>query len=227
VATLILSPMGAIAQTNLRRMIGFILIGGIGSVLAGLALASEQGIGGATIYAFNSILVISALYLVAGLIERVTGETDTRAMGGLYAANSGLSIAFLVLVFAVSGMPPFLGFWPKLMLMEAALSAGGVSLTVAIILNAVLTAIAGTRAWAHIFWRAGREGEGSEQPNDRLRPMSGPEFRWGLLPAAVLTALIFWFGVQPNLVIVGGRTAAVDMLDPARYVASTGLEVKE
>ena len=75
--------------------------------------------------------------------------------------------------------------------------------------------------------RAIQDTEDRQRFNDRLREMSKPEFRWGLLPTAILTALIFWFGIQPNIVIVGGRTAAVDMIDPIRYISSTGLEVTE
>lgn len=226
VFTLILSPLGAISQTNLRRMIGFLLIGGIGSILAGLAMPSLRGIAGATIYVFHSILTISALYLVAGLIERITGEKDSRLMGGVYTASSPLSILFLILVFAIAGLPPFLGFWPKLLLIEAGLGEGSTILVVAIVLNSLLTTIAGTRMWSHIFWRAGREGENSEQPNDRLKPLSVKDKRWALTSASILVVAIVWFGIQPNPIINAGRTAAADLLFPERYIASTGLEVQ-
>lgn len=226
VATLILSPLGALSQTNLRRAIGFLLIGGIGLVLAGLAMPSLRGVAGATIYAFHSIFTISALYLVAGLIERLTGTQDTRMMGGAYGASSLLSVLFLVLVFAVAGLPPFLGFWPKLLLIEAGIGEGNVLLVSAIVLNSFLTVIAGSRLWSHIFWRAGREGENSEQPNDRLKPLSLKDKWFSLAPTAALVAMIVLFGLQPNIIFDAGRTAAADMLFTERYVASTGIELR-
>ena len=226
VVTLIVSPLGALSQTNLRRAIGFLLIGGIGSVLAGMAMPSLRGVAGATIYAFHSILTISALYLVAGLVERITGEKDSRLMGGVYTASSPLSILFLVLVFAVAGLPPFLGFWPKVLLIEAGLGDGSTVLVAAIVLNSLLTTIAGSRLWAHIFWRAGREGENSEQPNDRLRTLSTKDRWWALAPTAALVAMTVWFGLQPNMIIDAGRTAASDLLFTDRYIASTGIEVQ-
>ncbi|MHB1111023.1 MAG: proton-conducting transporter transmembrane domain-containing protein, partial [Devosia sp.] len=167
--TLIIAPMGAIAETNLRRAIGFLLIGGIGAVILGIAVPDAQGVGGAAAYVLHAMLTITGLYLVAGLIEKTTGETDTRRMGGLYAANAPLSILFLILVLAISGVPPTLGFWPKLLLLEASLDGSGLltgtpdywslGLALCLLLNALLTLIAGTRLWAHIFWRAGHEGE--------------------------------------------------------------------
>lgn len=226
IVTLIISPLGALSQTNLRRAIGFLLIGGIGSILAGIAMPSLRGIAGATIYAFHSMLVISALYLAAGLIERITGETDCRQMGGVYTASSPLSIVFLILVFAVAGLPPFLGFWPKILLIEAGLGDGSYFLIAALLLNSLLTTIAGTRLWSHIFWRSGREGENSEQLNDRLVPMSKRDRNWALLPTAVLTALVIWFGLQPNLIMDAGRTAAADLLFTDRYIAATGIEAQ-
>src|SRR5690606_19623127 len=99
----------------------FIVIGRIGAVLAGLSMPSLTGIAGSGLYIFHAILTMSALYMVAGLIERRTGAIDTRQMGGLYAASAPISIIFLVLILASAGVPPFLGFWPKLLLMQAGL----------------------------------------------------------------------------------------------------------
>jgi len=227
VATLIMAPLGLLSQTNLRRAIGFMLIGGIGAVLAGLAMPSLRGVAGASIYAFSAILTVAALYFVAGLIERMTGEEDSRLMGGVYTASSPLSILFLILVFAIAGLPPFLGFWPKLLLVEAALDDGSIVLLVALVLNSFLTVIGGSRLWAHIFWRSGREGAHSEQPNDRLKPLSRRDKWWAMLPTAGLVALIVGFGILPNSIIEAGRTAAADLLHTERYIASTGIEVQE
>ena len=227
VTTLILAPLGALAQTNLRRAVGFFLIGGIGSILAGLSIPGFLGMAGATSYIFHSILTISALYLISGLIERATQTKEIRGMGGLYAANSILSILFLVLVFAIAGLPPFLGFWPKLMLVQASVVDADYLLLSALLLNSLLTVIAGSRIWAHIFWRAGREGEGSEQPNDRLIALSRRDNWFSLVPTSALVAGIVVVGLFPALLIDASRTASSDLLQTGRYVSSTGLEEAE
>jgi len=234
ILTLVIAPLGAIAETNLRRALGFIVIGGIGVVISGMAVPSLQGIAGSAVYIFHAILTMSALYLVAGLIERMTGETDTRRMGGLYAASAPVSILFLVLVFAAAGTPPFLGFWPKLLLLGAGTELSGladgtldwwaIAVIVALLLNAFLTLIAGTRLWAHIFWRHGHEGERSEEPNASLRPLGRAETWLGLVPAAALVALIVAAGLWPDLLLRSGTEAAQGLLDPQRYIAAVGLE---
>jgi multicomponent Na+:H+ antiporter subunit D len=234
IATLILGPLGALAETNLRRALGFLVIGGIGAVMVGLALPDANGIAGATAYILHAMLTITGLYLVAGLIEKATGALDTREMGGLYAASTPLSVMFLILILAVSGVPPFLGFWPKLLLVEAGLDGTGLAagaemnwwaaaLSAAVLINAFLTLVAGTRLWAHIFWRAGPEGALSEAPNARLRRLA-PRERWfGLGAVTAFTAVVLVLGLLPNTIMEIGRAAATDLLQPQGYFEATGL----
>jgi multicomponent Na+:H+ antiporter subunit D len=181
------------------------------------------------------MLTLTALYMVAGLIEKLTGTKDTRFMGGVYAANSLVSVLFLVLILALAGVPPFLGFWPKLLLLSAGtdfsgiVARGGVvdygalALVVALLLNAILTLVAGSRLWAHIFWRAGPEGTLSERVNDKLRRLSGREAGFGLVATTALVTLVFLAGIWPNLLFEIAHIAASDLINPQRYIAAVGL----
>lgn len=220
VGTLLIAPLGAIAETNLRRAIGFFVIGGIGAVLAGIAIPSLAGVSGAGLYVFHAILTMTALYLVVGLIEKRTGQTDTRHMGGLYAASAPLSIVFLVLVLATAGVPPFLGFWPKLLLLQAGTGEGGWVggiIAVALLINAVLTLIAGSRIWAHIFWRNAPE-------TTVVAPEPKNAGSWMRFAATgVLVAGIVAAGLWPNGLFEALKSGAPDILDPARYVEAIGL----
>lgn len=230
VGTLILGPLGAIAETNLRRALGFLVIGGIGATIAGAALGNAAGLAGSATYVLHAMLTVTGLYLLAGLIETMTGETDTRRMGGLYAAASWPSLLFFVLMLAVAGVPPFLGFWPKLLLVQGGIEGWGfgrdgwaLALWIAVLANALLTLIAGSRLWAHIFWRAGHDGAVSEAPNPDLKPLSR-EARWlGLGSAGVLTLVVLLLGLWPEPLLGFGKEAAAGLLRPADYVAATGL----
>lgn len=220
VATLLIAPLGAIAETNLRRAIGFLVIGGIGSVLAGIAIPSLAGVSGAGLYVFHAILTMTALYLVAGLVERQTGQTDTRRMGGIYATSAPVSILFFILILAAAGVPPFLGFWPKLLLLQAGLGDGrwvGGLVAAALVINAVLTLIAGSRLWAHIFWRGAPDTVTVAAAPSR----SGGWLRLGATGA--LVAIVVAAGLWPNGLFEALRLGAPDLIDPSRYVAAIGL----
>jgi len=233
VLTLVIAPLGAIAETHLRRALGFLVIGGIGATIAGVALPSANGIAGSATYILHAMVTMTALYLTAGLVERLTGAVDTRKMGGVYAAASWPSILFLTLILAVSGVPPLLGFWPKLLLIEAGIDGSGIVsgaidwgallLTGALLANALLTLIAGSRLWAHIFWRAGPDGPMAETPNPKLRPLTRRETWLGLMPTAALTALVLLAAFVPDVLFKLGETSARDLLTPALYVDAVGL----
>ena len=220
IGSMLLGPLSAIGETNLRRAIGFLLIGGIGVAMVGIALGGLGGVSGAGIYIVHSMITLSALYLTAGLIEQATGQSDVRQMGSLYASNTALSVLFLILVLAVAGVPPLLGFWPKLILLQASVANGGVLggvAAVALVLNAVLTTIAGTRIWAHVFWR---EGE-TAKPGIAAPATARDGLRYGA--ATVMAGLVVALGLWPNFLLAAARLGAADLLDPTRYIAAIGL----
>ncbi|MBL8596291.1 MAG: Na+/H+ antiporter subunit D [Devosia sp.] len=209
IATAILGPLSAIAETGLRRAIGFMLIGGVGLMLLSVAGVAPEAIAGSIAYGVHAILTLTGLYLVAGLIERATGQGDTRQMRGLYAANSSLSILFFVLVLAVSGVPPFLGFWPKLLLLQGFVGATDWLAVFTVLLNALLTLIAGSRLWSHIFWRGTAE-------KAALSPSP-------MMATWTLAIVVVVLGLAPAILVEAATIAARDLLDPARYIASVGL----
>jgi multicomponent Na+:H+ antiporter subunit D len=135
-----------------------------------------------------------------------------------------------VAVLAVAGVPPFLGFWPKLLLIDGGVARWGVgvdgwalALWVAVLANALLSLFAGARLWAHIFWRPGHEGPSAELPNPNLRPLGRRARLLGLVPTALLTLLVLLLGLFPEPLLAFAREGARGLLDPAQYVAATGL----
>lgn len=209
IATAIIGPLSAIAETGLRRAIGFLLIGGVGVSLLALSSSTVPFSAGGVLYVFHSMLSIAALYLVAGLIERATGQFDTRQMGGLYAASSMLSLLFLILILGIAGIPPFLGFWPKLLLLQSFVAASDWVQLFALLFNALLTLIAGSRLWSHIFWRGTADKVGLPAA--------------GTAAAMLFVAGILFLGLWPAGMVEGAITAAAGIVDPARYIAAVGL----
>ena len=65
-------------------MLGFVVISGIGVMLAGLALGDAAGLSGAILYAVHSMLVMTALYLLAGMIRDAGGSFSLDDLAGLY-----------------------------------------------------------------------------------------------------------------------------------------------
>jgi len=209
--TMLVGGIGALAQSDLRRLLGWLVIAGIGNMLAGLALGSAAALTGSVFYAVHSMLVMSGLYLAAGVVERLCGSGDLRRVGGLSVSHPGFAAAFLVLALAVAGLPPFSGFWPKAMLVEAALAAGDGGLALIILATGLLTSIAVVRVFLFAFWRPAPEGQ------DTGEALSAGERACRLMPVAVLTAMVVAIGLYPvPLQDLAARSAA-GLLDAPAY----------
>lgn len=84
--TMIVGILGAIAQSDIKRLLSFTLVSHIGYMVFGIALSSELGMSAAIYYVAHHILVQTTLFLVVGLIERQAGSASLRRLGGLIAS---------------------------------------------------------------------------------------------------------------------------------------------
>ena len=92
--TMIVGILGAIAQSDIKRLLSFTLVSHIGYMVFGIALSSALGMSGAIYYVAHHIVVQTTLFLVVGLIERQAGCVDAatarRARRGQPAAGDGV-----------------------------------------------------------------------------------------------------------------------------------------
>src|SRR5690625_4970371 len=112
--TMIVGVLGAVAQSDIKRMLSFTLVSHIGYMLFGIALGTTQGLSGAVFYVVHHITIQTTLFLVAGLVERRGGSTSLDRLGGLARLSPMLAILFFVPAMNLSGIPPFSGFLGKI-----------------------------------------------------------------------------------------------------------------
>jgi multicomponent Na+:H+ antiporter subunit D len=217
--TMVLGAMGALAQSDIRRFLGFVVVSGIGYMLAGAAIAGTAGLSAAIFYALHSIVLMTALYLLAGEAARRGGSYRLESLSGLWAAAPAFAGLSLALFFAGSGLPPFSGFWPKAMLVKASLDIGAWWLAGAILLSGFLTTIAFGRLFLLAYWRpvAVVTGQGREAAIPPAAPRASLS---AMLPILALTALVVWFGLFPEPLIDLSQRAAIGLADPAAYLQS-------
>ncbi|MBY4591541.1 Na+/H+ antiporter subunit D [Rhizobium redzepovicii] len=209
-ATILVGALGALAENDIRRLFGYVVISGIGNMLAGVALGGTGGgISGAVFYALHSMVLMTALYLAAGEIARRGGGFLLSTLGGLYRQSGGFTALSLVLFLAACGLPPFSGFWPKVILVKAALDSGAWWLAAVILAGGFLTTIAFGRLFLLAYWRPAPM---AAKPAAAL---------WGTgLPLAALTALVVGFGILPDQLLALSQSAAAGLADPEAYVHS-------
>lgn len=154
--TMVVGILGAIAQSDIKRMLSFTLVSHIGYLILGVALASRAGTAGTTFYVVHHITIQTALFLVLGLVERRAGSTALMRIGGLARIAPLLAVLFFVPAMNLAGIPPFSGFIGKVGLFQAAQADGGWlawTLVGAGAATSLLTLYAVAKTWAVAFWR--------------------------------------------------------------------------
>jgi multicomponent Na+:H+ antiporter subunit D len=210
--TMVLGALGALAQSDLRRMAGFAVIAGIGNVVAGVAIGGQTGISGAILYALHSIVAMTALYLLAGEAARIGGSWSLQTLGGLYRRAPWLAVGAFVIFFATAGLPPFSGLWPKIIILKAALDIGAWWLSAALLVSALILTLTLGRVFLLAFWRPQLASAVGEPVSPATWHRSGP--------LVGLVAVLIFFGMFPDLPVRLSQGAAATLLDPAAYIQS-------
>ncbi len=154
--TMVVGILGAIAQTDIKRILSFTLVSHIGYMVFGIALSTEDGLSAAIYYVGHHIIVQTTLFLVVGLIERQAGSSSLRRLGSLAVASPVLGVTFLIPALNLGGIPPFSGFVGKLAVVQAGADVGGTLVWMLVggsMLTSLLTLYVVVRVWSKAFWR--------------------------------------------------------------------------
>ncbi len=185
-ATMLVGILGAVAQTDIRRILSFTLVSHIGYMVFGIALASSSGLAGAIFYVVHHIAIQTTLFLVAGLVERQGGSTGVDRLGGLATASPLLAILYFVPAMNLAGIPPFSGFIGKLGLLEAGVADGGwlpLVLVAGGAVTSLLTLLAISRVWSRAFWRPPAQSP-ADDTSGAAAADAGPDRSPALLPSS-------------------------------------------
>jgi multicomponent Na+:H+ antiporter subunit D len=226
--TMIVGILGAVAQSDIKRLLSFTLVSHIGYMLFGIGLATNAGLSGAIFYVVHHIVVQTTLFLAAGLIERRGGTTALDRLGGLARLAPVLGVLFFLPALNLAGIPPFSGFLGKLGLLQAGV-ADGTPLAWALVTGSVVTSLltlyAIGRVWNLAFWRTpraealdGEDAARAESPNGASAAPSRAMPR--LMVGATLALVVLGTG----LTVVAGPLseftgqAATELRDREPYV---------
>jgi multicomponent Na+:H+ antiporter subunit D len=235
VLTMLVGILGAVAQSDIKRLLSFTLISHIGYMLFGVGLTSSLGLSAAIFYVVHHITIQTTLFLAAGLVERRGGSTAMDRLGGLARLSPVLAILFFVPALNLAGIPPFSGFLGKVGLVQAGIADGGVLAWILVaggLVTSLLTLYAVARVWNLAFWRAphpdmpdsgdadrASRTEGAIQPQVNTTGQSG-----AVLPGLMIAPTVALVVLGLALTVVAGplfdlsTDAADDLLRRTPYV---------
>ncbi|HEV7135361.1 MAG TPA: NADH-quinone oxidoreductase subunit NuoN [Steroidobacteraceae bacterium] len=188
VLSLIVGNVVAIAQSDLKRMLAYSTIGHVGFIVLGFVAGTPSGYTAALYYMLVYVLMALGAFGVILLAGRKGFEADKLDhYKGLYQRDPLLALVMMVLMFSFAGVPPLVGFWAKLRIIQALWETSHLGLVVISVLMSVVGAFYYLRVVKLMYFDA--------PPEDlpaTLRPL-GARFVIGVNAAAVLA-----LGVLPS-----------------------------
>ncbi|MCP3680143.1 MAG: Na+/H+ antiporter subunit D [Gammaproteobacteria bacterium] len=210
--TLVIAIFAAIAQRQIRRILSFTLISHIGYMVVGLALATPLALAGSLFYLLQHVIVKTNLFLVSGVMKRLSGSEQLEVISDLYHTHPYIVLPFLLPALALAGFPPFSGFWAKLVLLQAAFRSHAYYSVAIMLLVSLLTLFVMLRIWLLAFWRQRHD------KSDVTRVLSEKERGWLLLPLVIVTLLVVAISLLPAPCFALAHKASIQLLHRDQYI---------
>jgi multicomponent Na+:H+ antiporter subunit D len=211
--TMITGVLGAAAHNEFRRILSFHIISQVGYMILGLALNSTLALAGAVFYLIHHIIVKANLFLVSGVVQRLSGSSELSRIGGMYSKYGWTAFCFFIPAFSLAGFPPLSGFWAKMMLIRASLDihhyvVAGIAAAVGL-----LTVYSMTKIWGEVFWKPAPRAD----TEDEVSLAAGPS-GWMMTPIAGLVILTVIIGFGAEVFVEIALKAAEELLRPEMYL---------
>ena len=213
-ATMLVGVLGAIAQDDVRRVLSFTIVSQIGYMVMGIGFFTAAGVAAVVFAMVHHILVKTALFLVAGLIDHSTGSTSLSRIGGLVRTTPLLAAMFLVSALGLAGVPPLSGFVSKLALIDAGVAQEQYAVVAVSIVVSLLTLFAMARVWTGAFWSPAEDE--ATVPAGPVPRGGGPALMVG--PTAALVACSLAVAVAAGPLYAFSERTARDLLDRGGYI---------
>lgn len=218
---MIYGALAAIAQKDIKRMVAYSSIGHMGYVLLGAAALTPLAMVGAVSQMVSHGLILALLFYLVGVIEDKVGTRELDVLNGLLNPIRGLPTVSALLILggmASAGIPGLMGFVAEFLIFQGSFTVFPIP---------TLLAVAGSGLTAVYFViLLNRTCFGKLDNDTAYYPkVTGIE----KIPALVMTALIFWLGVQPSAFVrflEPTSTALVAAAPPVEVVQQVAMNQK-
>lgn len=196
--SIIIGVLLAIAQWDMKRLLAYHSISQVGYILLGMGLATPLGLLGAVFHLFNHAMFKSLLFYNAGAVEMSLGTRDLKRMGNLGGVLPVTSGTSMVASLSIAGIPPFNGFFSKLIIIIAAVQAGEPFFALLAVIGSLLTLAS--------FMKVQSYGFRGRRIVEKVRTRVG----WGMNTAMIALAVLCL--LSSLLVVPGIREATLDQV---------------
>lgn len=214
--SMIVAVILALSQWDLKRLLAYHSISQIGYVFLGIGLGTPLGILGGLFHLFNHSVFKSLLFLTSGAIDYSAGTRDLNEMSGLREKMPVTAGTNLIASMSIAGIPPFNGFFSKLLIIFACVQKSHYGYGIAAVIGSVLTLASFMKVQKYAFW-----GKLNERYKDiKEVPLTMRFAMVGLAAICVLGGLLLLPPVAPFLkgaadVLLNGKGYAAVVIEAA------------
>ncbi|WP_088102558.1 Na+/H+ antiporter subunit D [Halalkalibacter urbisdiaboli] len=206
--TMIVGVIGAVAYQNLQKILVYNVVAGVGYIIFGLSSFNEPGLFGGIFYLVHDMLIKAALFLLVGAIIVITRTPKMNEASGLIKHYPLLGWAFLAAALSLAGVPPFSGFFGKLMLIQGGFYAEQYWTVGILLLSSLLVLYSVMKIFFSVILGEEKLPTLKERPNIK-----------GLLyPSIILLFLSFIMGMGAEWVYPYVADATTTLLNPDIYI---------
>ena len=158
VLSILVGNFVAIAQTNIKRMLGYSTIAHVGFILLAVYTGTGDGYASALFYALTYVVAAAGAFGIIIVMSRRGYDAELLSdFKGLNQRSPWFALMMLFLMFSMAGVPPFVGFLSKLYVISAVLDIGGTGLAVLMVLASVIGAYYYLRVIWYMYFEEGED----------------------------------------------------------------------
>jgi len=206
--TMVLGAFGAVAYSEIKKILTYNVVVGVGFIIAGLASFTAMGITGSIFYLIHDILIKALIFLLGGTIIYLTGTSKLKEISGLIRNHPYLGWMFFIAALSLSGIPPLSGFLGKVFITRGTFEAGYFWLGAIGLITSLMVLYSMMKIFMNVFW--GETHLSLEMEKGSSKGL--------MLPIGFLTALTVVLGLGAEGIQVYVRLAAEGLLNPNLYI---------
>ncbi|MDJ0974023.1 MAG: NADH-quinone oxidoreductase subunit N [Planctomycetota bacterium] len=159
IITMTFGNLAALKQREIKRLLAWSSIAHAGYIMLAVTVWSPYALQALIFYLIAYLFMNIAAFFIAGIAIREMGTGELRSFRGLMTSNPGLAVFMAIILFSLTGLPPFFGFIAKYHVFYAVFEKGYIWLGVIGLVNGVISLYYYARVVAYMFLDELEEGE--------------------------------------------------------------------
>ncbi|MFQ5598225.1 MAG: complex I subunit 5 family protein [Nitrospiria bacterium] len=205
--TMFMGAMGAVGQSDLKRLLAYSSVSQIGYIIMGVGFFTVAGIAAALFYTISHGIIKSSLFLAAGVLKKMRGTTEMSEHGNMVEISPSFALFFLIGVISLGGIPPSGGFFMKFQLIKAGIDGAFYIPVIVAFMVSLITLFYLFQSWQTVCLSAPPGASYTTGPSAKL-----------LVPLGLLALLCLALGIAAAPISALTQAASQQLFSPELYI---------